>query len=126
MINTSRDKRQQVVLDWTIRAFGHDTLKQRALRMLEEAIELYQACGLESAQAHCLVDYVFGRPIGNIPQELGGLGVCVLALAERACLSADDCEMEEIERVLSKPIEHFQKRNQTKNDLGFKADDLKG
>ena len=71
--------------------------------------------------AHRLVDYVFSRPVGVLHQELGGVGVCILALAAAAGLSADEEERREVERVLAKPLDHFRQRNAAKNAAGFLA-----
>lgn len=120
-IERRRDVRQERTLAWVQAAFGVDTVEQRGLRMLEEAIELYQAAGCDQAQAHALIDYVFSRPVGQVAQELGGLGVTLLALAATAGLSADQEEQREVERVLSKPLEHFKARNAAKNAAGFAA-----
>ena len=38
-------------------------------RFLEEALELVQACGATASEAHQLVDYVYGRPVGEPAQE---------------------------------------------------------
>jgi hypothetical protein len=117
-----RDGRQVQVADWCARAFGADhasSLPQRGIRMLEEAAEAAQAAGVRREMAHKLIDYVWDRPAGELAQELGGVGVTVLALAQAAKLSADTCEQDEIARVLAKPIEHFAKRNRVKNDAGF-------
>jgi len=120
----ARDTRQKQVADWCAAAFGTDqaaSIQQRGVRLLEEAVEVYQACGCDPAMAHKLVDYVFSRPPGTIQQELGGVGVTVLALANAAGISADKAESDEVARVLSKPLAHFTARNQAKNDAGFRA-----
>ena len=119
-----RLKRQEVVFEWGVKSFGLDQMtsqKQRGLRMLEEAIELYQACCGDKGQAHKLVDYIFARPVGTPAQEIGGVSVTMLALAECIGEDADQCERTEIERVLSKSHEHFAKRNAAKNAAGFVA-----
>lgn len=120
---STRDDRQRAIHVWARAAFGDDqatSLPQRATRLLEEAIELYQACGTEDpAMAKKLVDYVFDRPPGEISQEIGGVAVCLLALAAAAGLSADREELREIERVLNEPIEEFTRRNAAKNAAGF-------
>lgn len=118
-----RDLRQNSLFLLGKELFGESNMtdtKMRALRMLEEAIELYQSCGCEAEQAKKLIDYVFSREPGGLFQEIGGLGVTVLALAESCGFSADDAEIAEIQRLRSKPKEHFAKRNQHKIDLGFK------
>lgn len=95
------------------------SVRQRALRMFEEAVELAQAAGNDPAQLHRLIDYVYARPVGTVESELGGVGVCLLALAAAANLSADETEQREVDRVMSRPIDHFSRRNQEKNDAGF-------
>lgn len=117
-----RDARQKRVADWCAAAFGAghaSSVPQRGIRLAEEAIEAAQAAGCERAMVHRLVDHVFDRPAGELGQELGGVGVTLLALAAAAGLSADDCEQSEIERVLAKPLAHFAARNAAKNAAGF-------
>lgn len=68
---------------------------------------------------HRLVDHVYAKPAGELRQELGGLGVTLLALAQAAGLSADDAETREIARVMAKPLAHFAARNAAKKAAGF-------
>lgn len=117
-----RDDRQATVARWCAAAFGTDhasSLSQRGVRLLEEAIEAYQAAGGSPEMAHRLVDFIFARPAGALPQELGGIGVTLLALAHAAGLSADQEEAREVARVLAKPLAHFKARNEAKNAAGF-------
>jgi len=119
-----RDARQAIVANWCAAAFGQgqaSSVVQRGLRMLEEAIEAYQAAGCDPAQAHKLIDFVFARPTGQLAKEIGQLGLTTLALANAASISADFEEVREVERVLAKPVEHYTARNQAKNDAGFIA-----
>jgi NTP pyrophosphatase (non-canonical NTP hydrolase) len=119
----SRNQRQTAIADWACRAFGEaeaTSLPQRGLRLLEEAIEAFQACGGDEAIAQRLVTFVFARPKGTIGQELGGVAVTTLALAAAAGLSADDEECREVHRVLNKPLREFTHRNASKNAAGFK------
>jgi hypothetical protein len=120
----SRQERQRIVVDWGRRAFGDAQMaspQQRAVRLLEEAIEAYQACGAPRAMAHRLVDFVFDRPPGEVGQELGGVAVTLLALAHASGLDADGQEVTEIARCLSKDPDHYAKRNAAKNAAGFDA-----
>jgi hypothetical protein len=113
----SRDRRQAMILAWAELAFGHEEatgLPQRGLRLLEEAIEVFQACGGSVEIAHELVTVMFGHPCGTIGQELGGVAVSLLALAAASGLSADVEECREVHRVLSKPVEEFSQRNAAK------------
>jgi NTP pyrophosphatase (non-canonical NTP hydrolase) len=117
-----RNHRQKIVAEWCAAAFGSDhasSVEQRAVRLLEESIEALQAAGGSPVMAHKLVDFVFARPVGELGQELGGIGVTLLALANAAGLSADQEESKEVARVLSKPLEHFAKRNALKDAAGF-------
>jgi hypothetical protein len=117
-----RDLRQHRVFVWAANAFGEGharSIPQRGIRLAEEAIEAAQAAGCERAMLHKLVDYIFDRPVGNLGQEIGGVGLTLLALAEAADESADAREASELERVLAKPLAHFAERNRVKNDAGF-------
>lgn len=122
MVLAERDRRQADTHAWCVAVFGdHDdrSIPQRGLRMMEEAIEAAQSCGCDPAMLHRLIDHVYGRPVGEIQQELGGLGVTLLALAEAAGLSADDAESHELARVMGKPLAHFAERNAAKKAAGF-------
>jgi hypothetical protein len=48
--------------------------------MLEEALELAQACGCSGKDAQRLAAYVFARPGGGIYEKVGGVIVTVAAL----------------------------------------------
>lgn len=118
----TRDERQAKLVSWAEQAFGREqstSLPQRGLRLLEEAIEAFQASGGDEEMAHKLVTFVFARPPGTVGQELGGVAVTVLLLAAAAGLSADEEECREIHRVLNKPVKEFTERNANKNAAGF-------
>jgi hypothetical protein len=74
---------QTRVMPWMLACFGaeisSDTV-ERNHRFLEESLELVQACGCTQDDAHQLVDYVYGRPVGKLPQEVGGVMVTLAAL----------------------------------------------
>jgi hypothetical protein len=53
---------------------------ERNHRFIEEALELVQACGMPKTDAHSLVEYVYGRPCGELSQEVGGVMVTLAAL----------------------------------------------
>lgn len=122
-----RSKRQTDVYGWGLAAFGPEqmmSVEQRGLRMIEEALELAQACRVDLAKVIKLAAYVYDRPVGTIHSELGGVGVTVLALAQCVGLDANQCEIDEVQRIFGKPIEHFAKRNAEKNDAGFLASEI--
>ena len=118
----TRDDRQKKVYEWCVAAFGEINAQpaQRALRFLEEAIELTQACKVPKDFVERLVTYVYGQPEGDIIQELGGVSLTLLALAQSLNVSAESAEALEIGRVLSKPLDYYTKRNENKDSLGFK------
>jgi hypothetical protein len=64
--------------------FGKDILEnklERNYRFFEEAAELVQAAGMTKDDCYKLVDYVYGRPVGEVPQELGGVMITLFGLA---------------------------------------------
>ncbi len=84
---------QRRVQDWMMECFSMEVCRdhiERNHRFLEEALELVQACGCTASEAHQLVDYVYGRPVGEPTQEIGGVMVTLAAL----CL-ANDYDMHE-------------------------------
>lgn len=113
----NREHRQMVVALWCRKAFGDEVFfdrETRGERLVEEALEAAQAVGVSRERMMRLVDVVFSRPVGEIGQEIGGVGVTLLALAACAGISADDAETREVRRVLTKDIEHFRRRNAEK------------
>lgn len=79
-INEFQDK----VYNFLLECFGTEILEnkqERNYRFFEESAELVQACGMTKEECYKLVDYVYGRPIGEVPQELGGVMVTLFGLA---------------------------------------------
>lgn len=117
-----RDQRQRTVSKWATACFGRNealSVAQRGMRLVEEAIEAAQAACVPKEKVLAMVEHVYERPAGELHQELGGVGITLLALAQAAQLSADDCEAMELERVLSKPTKYYAERNAAKNAAGF-------
>lgn len=74
---------QERVADWMQECFGiviSMDRQERNHRHLEESLELVQSCGCTASEAHQLVDYVFGREVGEPSQEVGGVMVTLAAL----------------------------------------------
>ena len=89
------------VNEWMLDCFGEKTTKntqERSHRFLEEALELVQALDCTKEYAHDLVEYVFGRPKGEIPQEIGGVSITFLALCNAVNENLFDCLTAELER----------------------------
>ena len=123
LIARERDTLQAKVASWAVAAFGTEatSVRQRALRLLEESIEAFQAADGDPQQARALVDFVFSRPVGDVRQEVAQVSVCAMLLAGAAGVSLDAQERAEVARILAKPPEHFTARNAAKNAAGFKA-----
>jgi len=67
---------QANLAEWLIEALGKETLmspQDRAIRVLEEAIELAQAVGIPESKAAELLRYVYARPVGEPTQEIAGV-----------------------------------------------------
>ena len=87
---------------WLMECFGHAIAHdgiERNHRFLEESLELVQSLGCTASEAHQLVDYVFGRPIGEPKQELGGVMVTLAALCFAHGLGMQECGETELERI---------------------------
>ena len=76
---------------------------ERADRLTEEALELVQTVpGFTADRAHALVDYVFGRPVGERGQVVGGTMVCLAALCNTFGLSIQEEADRELARIWTK------------------------
>lgn len=91
---------QQSVETWVRRTFGDGSLEdptERALRLVEEAVEM--ALGLAEAAAQDVVSHVYGRPSGDPAQEAGGvINVLAAACAARGIDLWDEA-LRELRRV---------------------------
>lgn len=70
--------------EWVIHTFGSSALfsmEERALRFMEEATELAQACGLSYARVGAVQKHVYGRTVGTVRNEIGGTIHTLAALA---------------------------------------------
>lgn len=86
---------------WIHECFGDafaSSRTERALRFLEEALELAQSSGIGRDYAGRLLDYVFGRPAGEVRQEVGGVMVCLAALCSQAGVDMEQAGWDELRR----------------------------
>ncbi len=121
---------QQRVTSWVKKVFDDATrtnIKERALRVVEEAIELAQVCGVERSTVHRLVDYVYWRPAGEAWQEIGGIMVTVYAAAHALNVDGDTAFETELDRI-QRPevIERIQRRQIEKREAMVTGDNLCG
>jgi hypothetical protein len=93
---------QYRVCGWIRRCFPlavvYDKL-ERGDRFLEESLELLQAADYPKERVAALVKYVYDRPKGEIPQEVGGVMVTLTALCEAHQVSLDAAAVDEITRI---------------------------
>lgn len=97
---------QAEVGDWMKVCFGTeiaDDRLERGDRFIEEALELAQTVpGFTAERGHALVDYVFGRPVGERGQEVGGVMVTLAALCNTFGLSISGEADRELARIWTK------------------------
>lgn len=91
---------QSKVINWLAKCFDISVVtdrKERNFRFFEEATELVQAGGMTKDECLQLIDYVYGRPIGDIKQEVGGTLVTLFGLINAHGIDSEQCAKEEIE-----------------------------
>jgi len=96
---------QSRVEPWLLECFGAEVAGnklERSHRMLEEALELGQAVGCTREEAHQLVDYVYGRPVGETAQEAGGVMLTLAALCRAHDIDMHEAGEKELARVWAK------------------------
>jgi hypothetical protein len=71
---------------------------ERNHRFLEEACEVVQANGMTYIQAQQVLGYAFGRPVGEIKQEVGGAMNTLAALCQERGISMTECAETELMR----------------------------
>lgn len=114
---------QNGVADWMGQCFLpslYSNMTERGDRLLEEVLELLQAHGYDRARVPTLVDYVFGRPVGEPAQEVGGVMVTLAGYCWVAGLdmhAAGDAELTRISQpeVMAK----IRAKQEAKNALHF-------
>jgi NTP pyrophosphatase (non-canonical NTP hydrolase) len=115
------DDRPSHFLQWAHETFGDIALDrhERALRFVEEAIELAHAIGLQPAVIGTTVDRVYSRPPGAIPKEIGQCLATLELLARVVNVDADSEATAELARVKSIPKGQWEKRHAAKVALGI-------
>ena len=96
---------QARVAPWITACFGEQLANdpaERNHRFLEESLELAQACGATAAEAHRIVDYVFGRDTGDKAQEIGGVMVTLAALCQAQGLDMHEAGERELALIWEK------------------------
>lgn len=121
MVIESRLKRMSRMHQWVVTYLGEDiamNTKERAMRLVEEAIELCQTEGNTLQMVVDLATHVFNKPVGDPNQEVGGVSVTLLAYCAGKGIDPEEEEQKELNRIWGKPLEHFRERHQKKVDAG--------
>lgn len=93
---------QTRISPWMMETFGAKIAAdkiERNHRFIEEALELVQALGCSKEEVLMLVDYVYGRPLGEPGQEVGGVMVTLAALCLAQGLNMHEEGEQELARV---------------------------
>lgn len=117
---------QREVRRWYERLFKgtpyeHNT-KTLAFRFFEEASELVQSAGMTYEEAQRQLKYVFGRPVGEPRQEVGGTVITLQHLATALEVDIEDAAIEELDRISTpEMMAKIYAKQQFKNDNGLIA-----
>ena len=99
-------EKQAEIGRWMLECFGEEIAAdriERGDRFIEEALELAQTVeGFTADRAHALVDYVFGRAVGEKEQEVGGVMVTLAALCNTAGIDIQAAMNTEVARIWTK------------------------
>lgn len=78
------DRVQSEILSWGVRVFGPIALnaQERAIRFIEEALELAQVYGVSRKMVDALADRVWSKPKGEIKQETAQTLLTLESLSE--------------------------------------------
>ncbi len=108
-------------LRWAVDMFGPVATHydERALRLVEEAIELAQAESVSKDVMLRLVERVYSRPAGDAAAEVGAVALTLEMVAENRGLDVAQAAEAELQRVMSKTRAHFAERHAAKAALGI-------
>jgi len=107
----------EVAHDWALRSFGQEQMtneKTRALRLVEEAIELCQAVGVSENDVHQTLTKVYTGEPGDPVQELGGVFLTAFLMSKVMRVPAIEVFVKELRRVLGKDPAIWAARNANK------------
>lgn len=113
----------KIAHDWAVRCFGTQMtdMPTRSIRIVEEAIELCQAYGVERDVVADVLVNVYARPVGKVEQEMGGVLMTAYLMCEARGWNPEDIFVTELRRVLAKTTKHFEDRNAEKITIPYKS-----
>lgn len=106
----------KLMLHWAHSTFGPVALNkvERTLRIVEEAVELAQADDCPKEKLHAIIERAYGRPKDTAFKEMGGLLVTVYSRCGLDGWEPEAVLAAEVDRVLSKPREHWAAKHDAK------------
>jgi NTP pyrophosphatase (non-canonical NTP hydrolase) len=94
---------QEAVHEWYETLFRgtpeEHTKKTLAMRFLEEALELAQACDLEKEDVYRQLRYTFSRPKGTVEEEIAGVMMTLQHIGNMENIDIQDATLAELERI---------------------------
>lgn len=91
---------QRLCAEWAKKCFGLSVTEdkmQRNYRFMEEALELAQSHGVTKEEVLQLVDYTFGRPLGDPLREVGGVMTTLSTMCHVYGYDLETCAYDELE-----------------------------
>jgi hypothetical protein len=114
---------QERVSEWMEQCFLpslYSNMTERGDRLLEEVLELLQSKGYDRTRVATLVDYVWGRPVGEPAQEVGGVMVTLAGFCWIAGLDMHAAGDAELARINAPEVmEKIRRKQEAKNALHF-------
>ncbi len=112
--------RPRRMLEWAHSVFGECVLrrKERALRLLEEAMELAQAEDVDAGQASGLLARVWTRPAGDPVREFDQVAATLETYGALVGISVDEGAEREWRRVQTLDVADLRARHDAKTRQG--------
>lgn len=114
-------RRSTVALKWAVSIFGEgaEDGEERAMRFIEEAVELVNAVGLSASVVHAIVERIYTRQKGDRGREMGQAMLTLELLAEAYGIDPSRCADVEFARIQAVPKEEWERRHKAKVEAGI-------
>ncbi|TAN03223.1 MAG: hypothetical protein EPN36_13950 [Rhodanobacteraceae bacterium] len=108
---------------WLDKCFApplYTNMTERGDRLVEEVLELLQSKGYDPTRIPTLIEYVWNRPVGDPPQEVGGVMATLAAYCSVAGLDMEADGWAELERITRPDVmAKIRAKQEAKNKLRF-------
>lgn len=111
---------------WCASRFGVEAFtnrRERAARVLEEAIELAQAEGVPIEKSRRIMEVVYSKPVGEPSQEAAGIMTTLMGWAAATDHDIEKVTRDEIDRIHALPLDYFARKKVEKRDLGVSEEE---